>query len=71
METLTQSLLKNDVWTFWSSDWKKKLTVKWNGNCDSLKPFYKRIRKALGTNFGYERSVRAVVQEVKIDIIIK
>lgn len=50
-------LTENRYWTFWSSDWTKRINVFWEGKT-KWKTIEAEIRKTLGEGFGYERQVQ-------------
>ncbi len=53
---IVKQLLTNDKWNFWKSDWSERIIVAWNPNVNR-KYFFNEIKKLLGANFNYERSV--------------
>jgi hypothetical protein len=57
---MVKQLLTSEVFTFWSKDWTKKISVDWNVRIP-LKAFETDVIERVGEEFGYERSVNAAV----------
>ncbi len=53
---IVESLMTNDIYRFWKSDWSESIIVSWN-NTVHKDYFFKDIRKMLGKGFIYERSL--------------
>lgn len=63
---MVRSLLEdNTQWTFWSEDWEKSLTVKWDTSIP-LNKFRNLIVATLGKGFRYERSLMQNKVELEI-----
>ena len=52
-----RALLTNSIWNFWTKDWSRHIVVEWDERTVPLKSFEKDIRRELGKNFIYERSL--------------
>jgi len=50
-------ILENEKFTFWSSDWSKKITVHWNKGVRLTAEIKKQVNVLLGKNWGFERSL--------------
>jgi hypothetical protein len=58
MNTLTQDLLlENRYWTFWSSDWTKRINVFWLGKT-KWNDIIEEMCSHLGNDLIYERQVQ-------------
>lgn len=69
--TMVRDLMENDIYTFWSKDWKKKLIVQWDCRVP-LSQFSKKVQSKLGSGFGYELRVAAILgNDGKPDMVIK
>lgn len=66
--SLVEDLLtENRFWTFWSSDWSKKVYVYWGGKT-SFKKIIEQISKLDGMDdFVYERQVSLKSPDLKFD----
>jgi hypothetical protein len=68
MKTMKTDLLtENRYWTFWSSDWSKRINIKCNGETP-FKKIVSEIKKKEGMkNCGYERQVELRTPDITFD----
>lgn len=57
-------LTENRFWTFWSSDWSKKLNVRWEGSI-KFSDVLQTMKMKLGEGIMYERSIEIQTPDIK------
>ncbi len=58
---IVKDLLTNEVWSFWKSDWSKRIVVYWNPKV-KRKNFFAGVEKLVGNSFIYERALSGQVK---------
>ena len=66
-KTLIQDLLTEDrYWTFWTSDWSKRINILWGGKT-KFEDVKKTMMEKLGADCIYERQVELREPEISFE----